>query len=91
MTFLGLSVLAVRASENAEKKLKTKPRKGYISRMCGGATVQPIVIILGTARDTADVITPAKFGIDGFKGFGLIRGQILESPIGNRNGPYHCV
>ena len=59
--------------------------------MCGGAPVQPIVMIFSTARDLADIIKRAKFYIDRFLGFGPSMGQIWGFPIGNRNGPYRCV
>ena len=40
--------------------------------MCGGAPVQPIVIIImGVARDLGHVINRAKCCIDRVKGFGL--------------------
>ena len=46
------TVRAVHEPKNAEKKQKRHSTKRYrsISRTCGGAPVQPIVIILGTAR-----------------------------------------
>ena len=59
--------------------------------MCGGAPVQPIVMIFGTACDLANIIKPAKFYFDQFRGFGPSKGQSCGSPIGNRNRPYHCV
>ena len=59
--------------------------------MCVGAPVQPIVMIFGTARDLADIINPAKFCFDQFRGFGLRKGQSWGPPMGNRNGRYHCV
>ena len=43
------------------------------------------------ARDLADIINRAKFFIDRFKDFGPSKGQVWGPPIGNHNGPYHCV
>ena len=59
--------------------------------MYGGAPVQPIIMNFGAAQDIDDVINRAKFFFDRFKGFGLRKGQIWEPPVGNRNGPHHCV
>ena len=59
--------------------------------MCGGAPMQPIVMIVGTARDLADLINNAKFCFDRFRVFGLRKCQSWCPAIGNRNGPYHCV
>jgi hypothetical protein len=37
---------------------------GYISPICGAASSQPILSILGTSRNLADVINRAKFYLD---------------------------
>ena len=65
LTFIRLSVRAVRELENAERKTKTL----YFTYVCG-RPMQPIVIIFGVARDLADEINRAKFYIDQYKGFG---------------------
>ena len=48
--------------------------------MCGGAAVQPIVMIFGTAQDIDNIINGAKFWIDRFEGFRLRKGQNWGSP-----------
>ena len=69
------------------QKKQKRHAKLYILRMCGSAPMQPIVVIFGTARDIADVISSAKFCIDRFSGFGLEKGQNWGPPIGNCDGP----
>ena len=67
----------MREPENAEKR----HAKRYNSSKCGGASVQPIVMIFGTDhRDIADIINRATFCIDRFKGFGLRKGQMWVLP-----------
>ena len=79
LTFLRLSVLAVCEPKNAGKKQnnKTGTRKRYISRMCGGAPVQPIVMRFGIGRNLADVINHSNLFIVRLKGLGLVNGHSL--------------
>ena len=87
-----MDLCATRSSGYARtlERRKKGTQKRYILHMFG-RPMQPIVMIFCTARDLADVINPAKFCFDWFRGFGLSKGQSLGPPIGNRNGPYHCV
>ena len=55
--------------------------------MCMAIPVQPIVMIFGTAQDLIDAIDRAQFCIDRSEGFGLRKGQICGSPIGNGGSP----
>ena len=79
LTFVRLSVRVVREPENAEKS-KKGTQNHYISRVCGGAPAQPIVVIFGTARDLSDIIDHAKSCIDRFRGFGPSKSQSLGLP-----------
>ena len=90
LTFVRLFVHVVHEHKDVGKGTQKRCTLSYVW-MCGSSPVQQIVMIFGTSRDLADVISHAEFCIDQFKGFGHRKGQSWASPIGNCNGPYHCV
>ena len=60
---------SARSWERRKKQIKNKKgtQKRYISRICRGAPVQPIVMLFGTARDLADVIKILYRSVQGFR------------------------
>jgi hypothetical protein len=53
----------------------------------GADPTEPIVIIFGTSRDLAGVITCVKFHIDRPRGYGGAGVQKSHVPIGKRSRP----
>ena len=70
---------------------KKRTFRCYISRIWGEKTPCRIYTKFCTTGDIRDVITPANFGIDRFRGLSVARGQILGFSIGFRSRPYNTL
>jgi len=65
--------------KNEEKKFTSKGTPK--SRIWGAKTPEPIVTKFCMPGSVQDVITPANFGEDRLRGFGVARGRILAFSI----------
>jgi len=68
--------------KNPKNEEKTShPKCTAKSRIWGAETPEPIATKLCVSGDVQDVITPANFGEDLLRGFGVARGRILAFSI----------
>ena len=73
------------------KNPKKRTFRCYISRIWGEKTPCRIYTKFCTTGDIRDIITPANFWIDRFRGLSVAMGQILGFSIGFRRRPYNTL